>query len=223
MLEREKEVINILNVFLEQNLDFIVVGGYAISTYKKRFSIDLDLVIQEKDLKKFENLLIKKGYLLSYDKKIALLYGEKFKRFAKKIRGLPVSVDLLINGLVSRTTDSTWSFDYIKKNSKKRKLNDLEFLIPEKELLIAMKFHSGRLSDIRDIVALMPCDERKVKKHLFKGNIEKLKNQIKKQEAFLKKPQFDDSFKGIFGIHMYKKEDIEKTKHLIQSLLRAKT
>lgn len=218
LLEREKEVMKILNLFLEQGLDFIVVGGYAISTYKKRFSIDLDLVVRESDLREFEDLLTKKEYKLSYDKKIALIYGEKFKRFTKKIRDLPVSIDFLINGLVSRATDSTWSFDYVKKYSKKRKLNGSEFLTPEKELLIAMKFHSGRLSDIRDVVALMPCNKDNVKKHILKGDIKKLKKVIKRQEEFLKKPQFDDSFKGIFGIHTYKKEDIKKTKDLIGDL-----
>ena len=42
LLEREQEVMKILNLFLDKKLDFIVVGGYAISTYKKRFSIRLD-------------------------------------------------------------------------------------------------------------------------------------------------------------------------------------
>ena len=40
LLGREQEVMRMLNLLLDQKLDFIVVGGYAISTYKKRFSID---------------------------------------------------------------------------------------------------------------------------------------------------------------------------------------
>ncbi|MAH45715.1 hypothetical protein CMI37_07785 [Candidatus Pacearchaeota archaeon] len=219
LLGREKEVMKILNLLSEQNLDFIVVGGYAISTYKKRFSVDLDIVIQERDLKKFEDLLIKKGYALSYNKKVELLYGEKFKRFEKKMKGLAVDVDFLINGLVSRTTDSTWSFDYIKKNSEKRKLDNSEFLTPKRELIVAMKFHSGRLSDIRDIVALMPCSKEELKEHLLKGNIEKLKSSMKRQLEFLQKPQFDDSFKGIFGIHMYREKNVKDAIGLIKGLL----
>ena len=101
-----------------------------------------------------------------YEKEIALLYGENFKRFRKKMKNLPVDVDILMNGLVCRITDATWGIDYIKRHSVKRKLSNSGFLTPEKELLIAMKFHSGRLSDIRDIVALMPCDFDKLKKHL---------------------------------------------------------
>ena len=90
LLEREREVMGMLNLLLDRKLDFIVVGGYAISTYKKRFSIDLDIVIKEEDLKDFEKLLEEEGYALYYEKEIALLYGENFKRFRKKMKNLPV-------------------------------------------------------------------------------------------------------------------------------------
>jgi len=223
LLEREQEVIRILTLILNEGFDFIIVGGYAVSTYKKRFSIDLDLIIQEKDLEKFEKFLEKEEYYKHYEKNIALLYGENFKRYEKKMRNLPVDVDLMINGLVSRTTDATWGFDYVKKNSVKRRLNNLEFLTPSKELLISMKLHSGRLSDIRDIVALMPCNEIELKKHLFKGDFEKLKKSMKKQADFLEKPQFNDSFKGIFGIHVYKREDVDTTINMIKELISPKT
>jgi len=223
LLEREQEVMKILNLLLDRNLDFIVVGGYAISTYKKRFSIDLDIVVKEDNLKDFEKLFEKEGYFLHYEKEIALLYGENFKRFRKKMKNLPVDIDLLINGLVCRTTNATWGVDYIKRHSVKRKLSNSEFLTPEKELLIAMKFHSGRLSDIRDIVALMPCNFEKLKKHLQKGDIKKLKKSMKTQESFLNKPQFNDSFKGIFGPYTYNEKDVQATKELINKFLEEDT
>jgi uncharacterized protein YcgL (UPF0745 family) len=220
LLEREQEVIRLLTLLIDKELDFVVVGGYAISTYKKRFSVDLDLIVKEENLEKFERALEKEGYTLHYEKSISLLYGENFKRFAKKISNLPVSVDLLINGLVSRSTDATWGFDYIKKHSIKKELNGLKFLTPEKELLAAMKFHSGRLSDIRDIVALMPCSKDKLKKHLIKGDVERFKQSMKKQASFLEKPQFEDSFKGIFGIQAYNKKDVQIARNLINSILK---
>lgn len=220
LLEREKEILRLIELFKENNLKFIVVGGYAISTYKKRFSIDLDVVILEEDFLKFKKLLFKEGYSVGYEKEIALLYGENFKRFIKKMNNLPVDVDLLINGLVSRTTDSAWSFENIDKNSSNRKLNNLEFLTPIRELLISMKMHSGRLSDTRDIVALMPCDKNKLKKFLLRGNLNSLKDSLKKQLSFLEKPQFDDSFKGIFGIQAYNQKDVEFAKKLFNNLLK---
>lgn len=219
LLEREREIIRLIAMLLEQGLNFIVVGGYAVSTYQKRFSIDLDIVISGNELEKFEDFLKKRGYSLAYEKKVALLYGENFKRYEKTIQGLPIDVDLLINGLVSRTTDATWSFDYINKNASKRKLDNLEFLTPIKELLIAMKLHSGRLSDVRDIVALMPCDKNELKKHLLKGNIENLAKTMKKQYSFLEKPQFDDSFKGVFGIQAYKESNTKTAKNLFNGII----
>ena len=220
LLEREKEVLRLIELFEENNLKFIVIGGYAVSTYKKRFSVDLDIVIKEDDLIKFEELLLKEGFSIGYEKEITLLYGENFKRFRKKMNDLPVDVDLLINGLVSRTTDATWSFENIDKNSQKRKLDDLEFLIPDRELLLSMKIHSGRLSDVRDIIVLMPCDKDKLKEFLLRGNLNNLKASIKKQASFIEKPQFDDSFKGIFGIQAYNPKEIESAKKLFIDLLR---
>ena len=220
LLEREREIIRLLNFLIDKNLDFIVVGGYAIATYKKRFSVDLDIVVKESDLLKFEKLCKKEKYTEGYGRGISLMYGEKFKRFVKKIKGLEVSIDFLINGLASRSTDASWSFDYIKKNSTKRELDNLKFLTPEKELLIAMKFHSGRLSDIRDIIALMPCNKEKLKIHIAKGNIKLLKENAGRQKKFLEKPQFDDSFKGIFGIRSYNEENVNEAKELIQDILK---
>ena len=220
LLEREKEVLRLIVIFKESNLSFIVIGGYAISTYKKRFSVDLDVVIKESDLKKFEKLVERQGFSIGYEKEIALLYGENFKRFRKKMNNLPVDVDFLINGLVSRTTGATWSFEAIEKNSENRKLDNLELWVPVKELLISMKMHSGRLSDVRDIVALMPCNREKLKGFLLRGNLSHLNEQIKKYISFLDKPQFDDSFKGIFGIQAYDKKQVESAKRLFNDLIK---
>ena len=113
-------------------------------------------------------------------------------------------------------------YNYTKEEFKEITPKDLtlEFITPERELLIAMKFHSGRLSDIRDIVALMPCNKEKLKQYLLKGDIEKLKKCMKKQASFLDKPQFNDSFKGIFGPFSYKEEEVSFARDLVRDVFR---
>lgn len=219
LLAREKEIIRLLHALEENHMGCIVVGGYAVATYKKRFSVDLDLVIKEEDLEKFEAFCKKEGYSIGYGKDIHLLYGEKFRRYMKAIKKVSVSIDLLINGLVSRATDATWSFAYIEKHSKKGTVEGATFVMPEKELLIAMKLHAGRLGDIRDIVAMMPCDRAKLENHVLKGAIYKLVKNVRRQAEFLEKPQFDDSFKGVFGMSAYNSKHIEEARKVIRKIL----
>jgi hypothetical protein len=57
--------------------------------------------------------------------------------------------------------------------------------------------------------------------YLFRGDIKKLKNSMKKQLLFLEKPQFDDSFKGIFGPFVYNEKDVQSAKELISELVNA--
>ena len=55
-LNREKGIFNILNKMLKENLKFVVIGGYGVSAYKHRFSIDADIVISHEDVQKFEEI-----------------------------------------------------------------------------------------------------------------------------------------------------------------------
>ena len=220
VLSRENEIIRLINLFSENNLDFIVVGGYAVSVYKKRFSVDLDIVIKEADTSNFEILLKKEGFTAGFSKEINTVYGEKFKRLEKKIGKLAVSVDLLINGVVCRLTDASWSYELLLQNSAKAILQGAEFLAPSKELLVAMKIHSGRFSDVRDIVALYEnIDQNMILKYSRRGDIKKLKSALQKEFKYMQSLNFKDSFKGVFGFHVYKEQDIENAMKGIKALI----
>jgi len=221
VLSRENEIIRLIRLLSDSKLSFIVVGGYAVSVHKKRFSIDLDIVIKEADASKFESLLEKEGYASGYSKEISTVYGEKFKRLEKKAGKLTVSVDLLINGVVSRLTEGSWSYGLLLENSAKSALQSAEFLAPSKELLVAMKMHSGRFSDVRDIVALYEnTDQSVILKHAKRGDIKRLKAALRKEIKFMKGPNFNDSFKGVFGFHVYKEQDIENAAKGLRAMLK---
>ncbi len=221
MLSRENEIIRLIRLLSDNKLDFIVVGGYAVSVHKKRFSIDLDIVIKEAHVSKFEGLLEKEGFASGYSKEIDTFYGEKFHRLEKKIGKLSVSVDLLINGVVSRLTDGSWSYELLLENSTKSTLQGAEFLVPSKEFLVAMKMHSGRFSDVRDIVALYEnTDQAVILKYAKRGDIKKLKAALRKEIKFMESPNFKDSFKGVFGFHVYKEQDIESAVKGLRAILK---
>ena len=71
--------------------------------------------------------------------------------------------------------------------------------VPTEELLVAVKLHSGRLTDARDIVALIQDAElKKVEEHIDRGDQEKLKQGLENIEQTVSDSDFEDSFKGVF-------------------------
>lgn len=207
LIKRENDIFEILQKFIDENLDFIIVGGYAVSAYKHRFSVDADLVIDSKDLSRFESILKKEEFKKSIYKDLEDIYGSTFIRYEKN----KISIDLLIGALVSRTTNASFSFKLLSENSEKHKIVGIEkeiiVKIPIKELLIVVKLHSGRLTDFRDIAALAKnTDLNLIQKYLFIGNIKKVNENLEKLKTVVKDKKFIDSFKGVF---IEKKFDID--------------
>ncbi len=205
-IRREMEVLRVIKLF--HGLDFIVVGGYGIDAYTlHRFSVDLDVVVKKEDVEKFEEILKREGYGLESTRKyLDAVYSGEFKRYAKDVGG-PVSVDFLIGSLVSRSTSAAWGFDLLDGNSAKRLVKGLtesvEAKVASREALIAMKLHSGRLTDLRDIVMLLATDKadmEKVHELLARGDMPAVKSIIDKFILDLGSRNFADSLKGAFAI-----------------------
>lgn len=215
-IKREVEILRILKLF--HGLDFIVVGGYAVDAYAlHRFSVDLDIVVQKDDFKKFEAVLEKDGYLLETQKKdLDEAYSGEFRRYVKDVGG-KVSVDFLIGSLVARATGASWSFEFLKKNSQKRLVKGLtesiEAEVPSRELLVALKIHSGRLTNLRDIVMLSDnIEKEKIPEIFARGDMTALKKIIDKFISDLNSGNFIDSLKGTFNIAgMGRKPDPSET------------
>lgn len=214
LIERESEILRILGRL--KATSFIVVGGYAVSSLTvHRFSVDCDIVVSAA-LGKITSILKEEGYTLQTKKEgFDVLYGGRFERYVKKINKTSVSVDVLVNSLVSRGTDASWSFDYIRKHSVISEIGTppVRFIVPERELLVAMKIHSGRGTDIRDIIMLREgCDKEKVVGHLARGNTQLLRERIQRLLDTLGDEKLVDSLKGVFRLKRDVEMDIEKTR-----------
>jgi len=226
-LRRENEILRILRKLAEEKLNFVVVGGYAVSGLARhRFSVDCDLVIPKRELAKLEKVLKKEGFekhvvKTGFDE----VYAGEFVSYRKEVDNLPVTVDLLVGSLVCRATGASWSFDYIKKNSIEANITGIETSvtcrIPEKELLIAFKVHSGRKADIRDMIMLREnANFERVSKHTKKGNEEALREQIQRIIEALDDPNLVDSLKGVFVLTTDVKKQIESTRKDMEMILK---
>lgn len=199
---REAEIIKTLSSLPGE---FIVIGGYATSALSAhRFSADCDIAVSRKDLGKFRNQLRKEGYSKKKSAKgFDKVYGGSVEVYSKRIESGSVSVDFFIDGVTSRRTGAAWSHDYVRSNSIETIISGVRgsasVLVPSKELLMAMKIHSGRDADMRDIAMLCEdVDWKSVAKHAARGEKAVLLSMLTDVISKMAGEQFASSLRATF-------------------------
>ena len=221
-IERENEIFDILDSFNKAKIRYVLIGGYAVSAYMHRFSVDADICIDKKDLASFQNILKTKHFILTKRRVLDDVYKGHFESYIKKTK-LPVTVDLMIGSIASRQTNASISFNQIYTNSIVVEITGIEktisVRIPIKELLIVLKIHSARLTDARDIVALChDIDFGFVAKFVHIGNAIEVQSNLNKLLMAFKSDNFKDAFKGVFSMEKLPKNNIENAIKLMESL-----
>lgn len=203
---REAEVIRILKVLASKSNDFVVFGGYAINALTShRFSVDCDIVIDSKAMKEIDSILKEEGYKTQARIKKDKTYGERMKKYVKQIGGRKVAVEVFPKQVSSRQTDGTWSIDVFMKNSTKSRVVGLtdsaQALVPTKELMMALKLHAGRDTDLRDVAMLSErVSWEAVKDFASTGDLNKVRKQIESAITTISKPEFASALKAEFAI-----------------------
>lgn len=226
-IERENEILRTVKGMVDAGFDFVVVGGYAVSALARhRFSVDCDVVVPKRHIGDFQKVLEKEGFRKHIERAgFDEIYAGESVSYKKEVGRLPVTIDLLVGSLVCRATQAAWSFEYVNKHSMTANIAGTEFSIscriPEKELLIAFKVHSARRADVRDVVMLRGgVDLERVVNHLKRGNIEALREQIRKIIAALEDRNLVDSLKGVFTLSADVKKQIESSRKDVELILR---
>ena len=202
---REEEIIRTLSSLPK---GFVLIGGYATSALSvHRFSVDCDIVVSKKDVGEFDIHLTKQGYKKEKSAKgFDETYQSEVEVYAKKVGDTSVSVDLFVNGVASRTTKGSWSYEYIRDNSTEAIVSGARksatgVPVPKKELLMAMKIHSGRDVDMRDIVMLCEgVDWGLVSKHATGGEKSVLLEQLTRIINRMAEERFIQSLRATFEV-----------------------
>ncbi len=219
---REEEIFQTLTEL--RNIDFVVIGGYAVNTYTlPRFSVDCDIVIKdENELKKIEALLYKRGYQKK-ELNAEFQYSGSFSRYEKMLENnFSVSMDILIKIISDRMTGTTFSADWIFENSSTKILKgktitkELKLRIIKIDALIVMKIISCRSTDIRDVFMMLP---NAINKEWIKSEITlrcNLKERVNKIIEKVTSKQFKDGLSGVYGY--FDSKIFEKHKNAIINL-----
>lgn len=216
--DRSAALIDVLEELEQSDIGFVLVGGYAISQFETRFSTDLDLVIAPDDYDEVVAFLEAHGFERQTDLEVPpeeTIYNREIELF-EHTEGLPhpVGADILVNGLGCRQTEAEWSFDYLRKHSSPTTISggtrSTTARAADGEVLVAAKLHSGRKTDLADVLAATPSiDFGTVETHLHRGDADALRQQLSEAQAFIEAGGLDHRFKSLFGQSSASAEDIE--------------
>lgn len=200
--ERQSELVDTHRAVLEAELPHVLVGGWAVSAFQTRFTADIDTVIPSTALDDYDSLLSDLGYEKEFEKDVSNEYEGRMVQYEKPVGENAVKFEALVDAMGCRQTNAEWSYRYLHEHSIVESINvaeDLEGRIPEPALLFAMKLHSGRKADTRDLVVLSRRAEfDRIERHVHRGDPEKLAAQIEMVLDRLQEEGFEDSFKGVF-------------------------
>ena len=204
-IARERVCFSVLRAV--QKMDVLLVGGYAVSAYgPPRFSVDLDLVLEEKVVPKVRDALLEAGLSKESDWDGGDVFSGKAERWSVGEATLPSSVDLLIGGISDRVSGVTFTFERLRKTATRRAVRGLlsssvaEPLVPSREALIGLKLHVARRIDFRDIAVLSgePLDWEAVASMIAGATRKLILGHVRKLLSDIDTKEFKDSIKGVY-------------------------
>ena len=202
-LARERER-GCLEVLLDlQDLEAVVVGGFALSAYgPPRFSVDLDLVVPSAGAAQISERLNRRGYV--FDRRWH--GGQAFVGASEHWKSGPLSVDLLIDGVNDRRSGATFAWTEVRRTATRRPVRGLASdisvtpLVAAREVLLAMKLVAGRFVDLRDVAVLSsgPLDEEELARLLANCPEGHVRANAVRLASSLDNQNFRDSLKGVY-------------------------
>jgi hypothetical protein len=221
--ERQDELIATHRAIQDADLPYVLVGGWAVSAFQTRFTTDVDMVLPESQVAEYDDLLRDLGYEKTFGSDISNVYEGRIVRYEKPVGDNAVQFDALVGAMRCRQTDAEWSFRYLHEHSVVHSLEvapELSGRIPEPALLFALKLHSGRRADTRDLVVIsLQANFDRIERHLNRGNPGKLEERIDGVLERLADEGFEDSFKGVFQQQELPEDAVTDLRQFLESQL----
>lgn len=220
--ERQDELIETHRAIQEAGLPYVLIGGWAVSAFQARLTMDVDMVLPRGALDDYERVLDELGFTKERDSDVSNIYEGRMIHFEKQVGEHAIAFDALVGAVRCRQTDAEWSYEYLEDHSILETLTiapDLESRIPEPALLFALKLHSGRRADARDLVVIgSRATWETIEQHLHRGEPSQLRERIEQVLAEIQKDQFRDSFHGVFRQDELDESNVDELLNYLQDL-----
>lgn len=202
---RSNALIELLEELNENNLQYVLVGGYAVSAFNARFSTDLDIVVAPDNKEAFVEFLEDREFEETDSHAKKWFYDTEVIEYEKRLAPQqPIGFDLLVNGLGCRQTEAQWSFDYLHDHSSEQEVASgtvtTTARVIDGSVLVAAKLHSGREADLRDVLAVAEeIDLEAVTPHLRRGDEAALRAQLERGLEILESEELKHGYRSDFG------------------------
>ena len=202
---RSNALIELLEELTQSDHEYVLVGGYAVSVFNTRFSTDLDIVVAPNTKEEFVEFLEAREFEETDSHAKQWFYDTEVIEYEKRLTPQqPIGFDLLVNGLGCRQTEAQWSFNYLYNHSQEQEVSGGTITttarVIDGAVLVAAKLHSGRETDLRDVLAVTEeIDLETVTPHLRRGDKDALQSQLEHGLEILESEELKHGYRSDFG------------------------
>ncbi|MBX0288541.1 nucleotidyltransferase family protein [Halomicroarcula sp. F28] len=220
---RSDALIELLDELSEEGLEYVLVGGYAVSAFNARFSTDLDIVVAPDSKSKFVEFLEQREFEKTDNHAKEWFYDTEVIEYEKRLTPQqPIGFDLLVNGLGCRQTEAQWSFDYLYDYSQQQEVSGgtvtTTARVIDGAVLVAAKLHSGRETDLRDVLAVAEeIDLDSITAHLLRGEEDALREQLERGLEILESEELKHGYRSDFGASAVSEETVSALQEYLSS------
>ena len=211
---RSDALLELLEEFTQEGHEYVLVGGYAVAVFNARFSTDLDIVVASDAKVDVVEFLDQRGFEKTDTHAKEWVYDTEVIEYEKRLTPQqPIGFDLLVNGLGCRQTEAQWSFDYLYDHSHQQEVSGgtvtTTARVIDGAVLVATKLHSGRDTDLRDVLAVAEeIDLDAVTPHLRRGDDDPLREQLESGLEIVESDELKHGYRSDFGTSAVSEETV---------------
>jgi hypothetical protein len=220
---RSDALIELLEELTQEGHEYVLVGGYAVSAFNTRFSTDLDIVVAPDSKADFVEFLERRDFEETDSHAKEWFYDTEVIEYEKRLTPQqPIGFDLLVNGLGCRQTEAQWSFDYLYDYSHQQEVSGGTVITTARVInggvLVAAKLHSGRETDLRDVLAVAEeINLDTVTPHLRRGDNDALQEQLERGLEILESDELKHGYRSDFGASTVSEETVNALQEYLSS------
>jgi hypothetical protein len=218
---RSDALIELLEELTEEGHEYVLVGGYAVSAFNARFSTDLDIVVAPDSKRDFIEFLEQRDFEQTDSHAKEWFYDTEVIEYEKRLTPQqPIGFDLLVNGLGCRQTEAQWSFEYLYDYSHQQEVRGgtvtTTARVIDGTVLVAAKLHSGRETDLRDVLAVAAeINLDAVTPHLQRGDDDALRMQLERGLDILTSDELKHGYRSDFGASAVSTETVNALRQFL--------